>query len=119
MNGNTSSNPDTVYEPSMSVQLDSLMVKQFLVTEVQVEASLEEITDLGDVLIKFDPPIVEAPKMWKKMWSLEEREKMGHEGREEYEEKLLDETLKPFVPSGHAFVCFDSSKSVESCERHF
>ena len=27
---------------------------------------------------------------------------------EKYEEKLLDETLKPFVPSGHAFVCFDS-----------
>ncbi len=28
------------------------------------------------------------------------------------ENKLLDETLKPFKPSGHAFVCFDSIKSV-------
>ena len=31
---------------------------------------------------------------------------------EKYEEKLIDETLKPFVPSGHAFVCFDSINSV-------
>jgi hypothetical protein len=28
------------------------------------------------------------------------------------ENKLIDETLKPFKPSGHAFVCFDSIKSV-------
>lgn len=28
----------------------------------------------------------------------------------EYE--LNEETLKPFKPSGHAFVCFDSIKSV-------
>lgn len=27
------------------------------------------------------------------------------------ETKLLDETLKPFKSSGHAFVCFDSVKS--------
>ena len=28
------------------------------------------------------------------------------------DDKLLKETLKPFKPSGHAFVCFDSVKSV-------
>jgi len=26
--------------------------------------------------------------------------------------KLQEESLKPFKPSGHAFVCFDSTKSV-------
>jgi len=31
---------------------------------------------------------------------------------EHLENKLLDETLKPFKSSGHAFVCFDSVKSV-------
>ena len=28
------------------------------------------------------------------------------------EGRLINETLKPFKPSGHAFVCFDSIKSV-------
>jgi hypothetical protein len=35
------------------------------------------------------------------------------------ENKLLDETLKPFKPSGHAFVCFDSIKSVNLVLQHF
>lgn len=38
---------------------------------------------------------------------------------ERLEEKLIDETLKPFEPSGHAFVCLDSVNSVKACERHF
>ena len=38
---------------------------------------------------------------------------------EKYEEKLIDETLKPFVPSGHAFVCFDSINAVQLCEKHY
>jgi hypothetical protein len=35
---------------------------------------------------------------------------------EHYEEKLLDETLKPFIPSGHAFITFDSIEALEACE---
>lgn len=35
------------------------------------------------------------------------------------ENKLIDETLKPFKPSGHAFVCFDSIKSVNMVLQHF
>lgn len=35
------------------------------------------------------------------------------------EEKLIDETLKPFEPSGHAFVCLDSVESVKACEDRF
>jgi len=35
---------------------------------------------------------------------------------ERLEEKLIDETLKPFEPSGHAFVCLDSAGSVKACE---
>lgn len=38
---------------------------------------------------------------------------------EKYEEKLLEETMKPYVPSGHAFVCFDSVNSVNACLKHF
>lgn len=35
------------------------------------------------------------------------------------EQKSLDETIKPFRPSGHAFVCFDSIKSVNIVLNHF
>jgi hypothetical protein len=35
------------------------------------------------------------------------------------ETRLLDETLKPFKPSGHAFVCFDSIKSVNLVLQHY
>jgi hypothetical protein len=42
-----------------------------------------------------------------------------NEKMEKLEYKLIDETLKPFKPSGHAFVCFDSIKSVNICLNHF
>jgi hypothetical protein len=35
------------------------------------------------------------------------------------ENKLIEETLKSFKPSGHAFVCFDSIKSVNLVLQHF
>lgn len=35
------------------------------------------------------------------------------------EDKLLDETIKPFVPSGHAFVTFDSSVAADACVKKF
>ena len=38
---------------------------------------------------------------------------------EKLEEKLIDQTLKPFEPSGHAFVCLDSLQSVRACEKEF
>ena len=47
------------------------------------------------------------------------QEERYEEKLEKYEEKLIDETLKPFVPSGHAFVCFDSINSVQLCEMHY
>lgn len=34
---------------------------------------------------------------------------------EKLEEKLIDQTLKPFKQSGHAFVCLDSPGSVRGC----
>ena len=38
---------------------------------------------------------------------------------EQYDEKLVMETMKPYVPSGHAFVCLDTLSSVEACVSHF
>jgi len=38
---------------------------------------------------------------------------------EKYENNLLDETMKPFINSGHAFVCFDSVSSLNTVVKHF
>jgi hypothetical protein len=38
---------------------------------------------------------------------------------DKYEEKLVAATMKPFLPSGHAFVCFDSVESAVACIEHF
>jgi hypothetical protein len=38
---------------------------------------------------------------------------------ESYEEQLVSETQEPFIPSGHAFVCFDSIESAHACQEHF
>ena len=35
------------------------------------------------------------------------------------DDKLTDESTKPFVSSGHAFVTFDSIKATEACLAHF
>ena len=41
------------------------------------------------------------------------------EALEEYEYELQEETLKPFVSSGHAFICFDSVNSLNTILKHF
>ena len=38
---------------------------------------------------------------------------------EKYENNLLDETMKPFINSGHAFVCFDSVNSLNTIVKYF
>jgi len=38
---------------------------------------------------------------------------------EALDEKLTNESTKPFLPSGHAFVTFDSIKATEACLAHF
>ena len=35
------------------------------------------------------------------------------------ENKMMDETMKPFINSGHAFICFDSVKSLNIILKHF
>jgi len=38
---------------------------------------------------------------------------------EEYENALIEETMKPFVNSGHAFICFDSVNSLNTILAHY
>ena len=38
---------------------------------------------------------------------------------QQLEESLAEEALKPFEPSGHAFVTFDSSVAADACVKKF
>ena len=38
---------------------------------------------------------------------------------DEHENDLIDETMKPFINSGHAFICFDSVYSLNTILKHF
>jgi len=38
---------------------------------------------------------------------------------EHYDDLLIEETMKPYIPSGHAFVCFDSVKSLNLVIKEF
>jgi len=38
---------------------------------------------------------------------------------EQFENELIEETMRPFVNSGHAFVCFDSVTSLNLILKHF
>ena len=54
----------------------------------QVEANLESISNMGEMTIEFDPPIVMVPNDWKRLWSQDEKDKLSLQDREIYEEEL-------------------------------
>lgn len=48
------------------------------------------------------------------------RDEVAHENElDRLGAKINDETMKPFVNSGHAFVCFDSVNSLNLILKHF
>ena len=55
---------------------------------VQIEAKLESISAIGEVTIKFYPPIVMVPNDWNRLWNQEEKDKLSLSDREIYEKDL-------------------------------
>lgn len=49
--------------------------------ETTIEASLNRISEFGEVFIDFEPPVVMIPNDWGQLWDLSEREKMLNEDR--------------------------------------
>ena len=69
--------------------LKDTRTEQEILEEVEIEASLTKITAAGEVFIDFSPAIVIVPNDWRRLWNIEEREKMSLKDREAYEEELL------------------------------
>lgn len=61
-----------------------------------------------------DPPMCSCiiPKKYKDIDTFEDKV-------DYYENKLQEETMKPFINSGNAFICFDSVSSVNIILKHF
>jgi hypothetical protein len=80
---------------------------------LDIEAKKRDLSDLNMLLVNkntsFSCCIPSRISDQKKLEALIER----------YDEQLYEETMKPFVPSGHAFVCLQSMESVEACVNHF
>ena len=55
---------------------------------VTIEATLLDVSNLGDIMIGFNPPIVAVPNDWNSLWSVENLAKLTLEDREVFEKEL-------------------------------
>ena len=55
---------------------------------MQISAKLESISNLGEVTIEFDPPIVMVPRDWNLIFSQDEMDKLSAKDRIIYEAEL-------------------------------
>ena len=58
-------------------------------TDIQITASLDKISQLGDIFVNFKPEIVAVPNDWQRLWDLSERENLSLEDQEAKEKELL------------------------------
>lgn len=78
-----------------------------------IEVKIRDLKDLNMLMINEDTRAYCCiPSKYKNIESFEM-------ALEKYEEELVQETMKPFVPCGHAFVCLDSIYAVEACINKF
>lgn len=81
--------------------------------QLEIEANIQDLKDLK-MLMSVEEPVCKSciPKKYKDDGEFEF-------SMERYENQLMDETMKPFINSGHAFVCFDSVASLNKILKHF
>lgn len=73
----------------------------------KIEVKIRDLKDLNMLMINQDSSTYCCiPRQYKDMVKYEAK-------LDEYEEELVNETMKPFTPCGHAFVVIDSIQSAE------
>ena len=53
-----------------------------------IDAKLDSISTVGEVTIKFEPPIALVPNDWDRLWSQAEKDQLSSRDREIYDEEL-------------------------------
>jgi hypothetical protein len=79
----------------------------------KTEVKIRDLKDLNMLIINEDSgSYFCVPKQYKFIDRYESK-------LEEYEEELIQLTMKPFTPCGHAFIVLDSIYAVEACSQRF
>lgn len=92
--------------------LSTVIIPDF-VRQLEIEMELLDLQDFKKI-IEVDPPLSSCivPAKYKNQDAFEDKV-------EQYENMLQEQTMKPFLNSGHAFICFDSVQSVNIILKHF
>ena len=81
--------------------------------QLEIEAKIQDLKD-SKMLMSVETPTCSCcmPKMYLSQDAYDK-------AMDNYENELLDETMRSFVNSGHAFVIFDSIQSLNIILKHF
>lgn len=93
----------------------SVLIIPDFTKQLGIEVQIQDLKDYRVLMTVLKPNCFQnmlVPKSYKNKQAFEKQ-------MYKYEEQLIEETMKPFVNSGHAFVCFDSVTSCNTILKHF
>ena len=96
-------------------KVTSVLVIPDFTKQLALEAKMQDLKDLYMLLsAKNDSRCCSCfiPSVYSNQDSYEKQ-------MDAYDKELFDETMKPFINSGHAFVCFDSVSSLDAVIKHY
>lgn len=104
---------DNAYGSQVPGSVKSCLIIPDFTQNLKIEAKIQDLKDLK-MLMSVETPFMSCciPSMYKNQDKYEQ-------AMENYENELFEETMKSFVNSGHAFVCFDSVTSLNIILKHF
>jgi len=95
-------------------KVNSILVIPDMTKQLYLEASIRDLKDLNMLMTVQDPSCLDCfiPRKFR-------NPEIYAQIMEKYDNQLMNETMKPFINSGHAFVCFDSVTSQNTILKHF
>ena len=95
-------------------KVTSVLIIPDFTKQLEIEAKIQDLKDLKMLLSIQEPSCLDCfiPKKYRDDQAFEKN-------MDTYDNQLAEETMKPFVSSGHAFICFDSVNSLNTVMKHF
>lgn len=95
-------------------KVTSLLIIPDFTKQLELEGKIQDLKDLKMLLSVQEPSCLDCviPSKYRDPDTFDKT-------MDEYENQLMEETMKPFINSGHAFVCFDSVNSLNTILKYF
>lgn len=93
----------------------SVLIIPDFTKQLEIELKIQDLKDYRVLMTVLKPNCMQRCLIPSSFLKQRSYEKAMHK----YEAQLIEETMKPFVNSGHAFICFDSVSSCNTVLRHF